>query len=204
MDKLDLMNSYEMIEQIKDYLAKSSCGYKIIQEEATDDVLILKWESENGKDGLPQYLYDGGKIIFKGVYVLEFNIKNNYITFWYIPAGTYERRLSSWFVGMDNDGKPVYKEIKTKISIMTMEKEWNDNFQNYGLGVKSYAYKSNDGSETYLAFEFHCRWILNESDTLDSFITEFLEKTMATCQSQKMANFIENRIFSYMVPGRSL
>lgn len=200
MDKLDLMNSYEMIEQVKAFLAKSPCEFKITGEKATDDLLIINWESENGKDGLPMYLFGGG-ITFKGKYQLEFRIQENLICFYYVPAGSDEGNLTSCRVEMDENGKPIFREIKNKIGIMSMEKEWNDNFQKYLLYLKSYAYKDEYG--TFLGFEYNCCWDLNKNDTLDGFKSEF-QISMSTCQSKEMADFISNKIFQYMVRGKSL
>lgn len=205
MEKLDLMNSYEMIEELKEYLTKSPCGYKITGEKATDDFLLLCWESEDGKDGLPMYLYGGGEgkggLTFKGEYQLKFNIQENSINFWYIPAGSYHGNLTSCRVGMDENGKPTFGEIKNKIGVMSIEKEWNNNFQKYMLGLHSYAYKNEYG--TFLVFEYGVNWNFNENDTFDTFKREF-QTSMSTCQSKEMADFISNKIFQYMVVGKTL
>lgn len=205
MEKLDLMNSYEMIEELKEYLAKSPCGYKITREKATDDMLVLCWESENGKDGLPMYLYNGGEekggLTFKGEYQLEFNIQENLINFWYIPAGSYHGSLTSCYVGMDENRKPIFREIKNKIGVMSIEKEWNDNAQKYCLGLYSLAYKDKYG--TFLVFEYGVFWDFNKNDTFDTFKSEF-QTSMSTCQSKEMADFISNKIFQYMVSGKKL
>ena len=205
MDKLDLMNAYEMVEQVKTYLAESPCKYEITGENASDDSLFICWKSANGKDGLPMYLYKGGDekggSTFEGEYQLVFDIQRNSITFWYLPAGYGKGSLSSCYVGVDANGRPTYKEIKNKIGIMSLEKEWNDNFQKHVLGLHSYAYKDKYGAT--LAFAFSCEWLFNEGDSFDAFKNEF-KITMSTCQSKEMADFISNKIFQYMIPGKSL
>ena len=129
-DKLDVMNSYETLEDIKNYLSRCNYGYDIYKEEATDDKLTICWDSRNGEDGLPYYLYKGGKkrggMTFVGWYVLTFHILENRIYFEYYSAGSYEGILSSCFVKKDNNGNPVYSTIKNKIDVMSIEREWND------------------------------------------------------------------------------
>ena len=95
----------------------------------------------------------------------------------------------------------LFREINNLIAVKSIEKEWNDNFQKYLLALHSYAYKDEDYA--YLAFEYNCCWDLNENDTIDGFKNEF-QKCMNTCQSKEMADFINKKIFMFMVSNKTL
>lgn len=202
MDKLDLMNAFEIVEHVKDVLEKSSYNYRIIREEGSEDSLLIVWQSENGDDGLPMYeCQEFLDRTFKGEYQLKVDIQKNLINFWYVPAGTFQGILTSCKVGINESGKPIFREINNLIAVKSIEKEWNDNFQKYLLVLHSYAYK--DGDNAYLAFEYNCCWDFNENDTIDGFKNEF-QKSMNTCQSKEMADFIINKIFMFMDSNKKL
>ena len=206
MEKLVLMSAYEMVKEVKSYLEKSPFEYKVRDENAADDYIEIFWESQGGKDGLP---YLGGSSYHiaagdLGHYRLFFDFGVNEIFFAYYPAGENgEYTTARAMVNVDDQGNPVFRNIENKILIVSLEKEWNDKFETYGLTLQHFV-KTCRYSIHRLSWAFLRSWNFNEGDNAAIFKDEFVNKIMKTCQSPEMASFIKNKLFPLMDSDRKL
>lgn len=199
---MDICEAYELSEWTKSFLKELDKNFKIVEEQADANKIVLFFESEKGKDGLPVIKTNGGSELY-GEYLIAFDAEKNKVYFRYQPGGSDDGILANSFVGITADGKASFKNPKNMFEIMKIGKEWNDDFKNKLLILNDYPKEDRYGRPNYfLIFRFDVYWDFNQNDTFDTFKKEF-PMSMNTLLSQDMRDILE-KLSKFRVPGEYL
>ncbi len=199
---MDIFEAYELAQWTKDYMNGLGLDFKLVEEQADQNRIVLFYESENGKDLLP-IRKSGWGSEFKGLYIIGFDSNKNTIDFIHQLSGYEGNILTQSYIDKDENGEAKFCQISNMMELMKIAKEWNDDYKNKMMWLSYYPRDDRrDHSHSYLVFKLDCYWDLNKSDTLDTFKKEF-QVCMKTMLSQETRDLIA-KLDKFHKPGEYL